>query len=127
MIKLMYAEIRAQLSAEVKAFLLSIMPDEEKQKIKNLYRLKDQQASLLGKLLLHKLLVEMRGSEIDLSELTYSTKGKPLLEGADVSFNISHSGDYVVCAVADQQEIGVDIEKIEEVDVNKFPDRKSVV
>jgi len=120
MIKLMYAENRAQLSAEVRAFLFSIIPDEEKQKIESLYRLKDQQASLLGKLLLYKLLGEMEGGEKNLSGLTYSANGKPLLEGAGVSFNISHSADYVVCAMADQQQIGVDIEKIEEINLDKL-------
>lgn len=38
-------------------------------------------------------------------------KGKPFIVGRkNVFFNISHSGDYVVCAVSDE-EIGADIEK----------------
>lgn len=38
-------------------------------------------------------------------------KGKPFYCGVEnVFFNISHSGDYVVCAVSDR-EIGIDIEK----------------
>lgn len=38
-------------------------------------------------------------------------KGKPFVVGVkNVFFNISHSGDYVVCAVSDR-DIGVDIEK----------------
>ena len=38
-------------------------------------------------------------------------KGKPFIVGVEnVFFNISHSGDYVVCAVSDR-EIGIDIEK----------------
>ena len=38
-------------------------------------------------------------------------KGKPFIEGREnVFFNISHSGDYVVCSVSDR-EIGIDIEK----------------
>lgn len=37
--------------------------------------------------------------------------GKPFLAGyPDVHFNLSHSGEYVCCAVADQ-EVGVDIQK----------------
>src|ERR1700749_3492577 len=116
MINLMYARNRAQLPATLTAFLFSIVPDDEKHKIESLYRLKDRQASLLGKLLLYKLLEKMEGREKDLSRLIYTTNGKPLLERTGVSFNISHSGDYVVCAMTDQQQIGVDIEKIEEVD-----------
>lgn len=37
--------------------------------------------------------------------------GKPFLEGVDnIFYNISHSGDYLVCALSDS-EVGVDIEK----------------
>ena len=41
--------------------------------------------------------------------------GKPYLEGefGQYSFNISHSGAYVIMAIAQEYEVGVDIEKIE--------------
>jgi 4'-phosphopantetheinyl transferase len=116
----MYAENRAPLSAEIMAFLFSIISEEEKQKIEKLYRLKDKQASLLGKLLLYKLFGGNLASRDKLFGLTYSANGKPLMEGKDVSFNISHSGDYVVCAMTGQEQIGVDIEKIEEINLDGF-------
>ncbi|MBR2986805.1 MAG: hypothetical protein IKC63_02170 [Clostridia bacterium] len=37
--------------------------------------------------------------------------GKPYLDGAPFCFNLSHSGDYAVCALS-QTAVGVDIEKI---------------
>lgn len=37
--------------------------------------------------------------------------GKPFAENADVFFSISHSGDFVACAVSDK-EIGIDVERI---------------
>lgn len=46
----------------------------------------------------------------------YSEKGKPYVKGLPVYFNISHSGDYAVCAVSDC-EIGIDIEKIKPVNM----------
>ena len=41
----------------------------------------------------------------------YNKNGKPYTKDLPVFFNISHSGDYAVCAVSDC-EIGIDIEKI---------------
>ncbi len=46
-----------------------------------------------------------------------NTHGKPYAVNAECCFNISHSGDYVLCAVADK-EIGVDIEKTRPVHKN---------
>lgn len=40
--------------------------------------------------------------------------GKPFAEGLDVHFSVSHSGDFVVCAVS-EKEIGIDIEKIRDI------------
>ena len=40
-----------------------------------------------------------------------SENGKPYLEGAPFHFNLSHSKDYVVCALSDC-DVGVDVEKV---------------
>lgn len=45
-------------------------------------------------------------------QIRRAEKGKPYVEGVKgVYFNLSHSGDYVVCAFSDD-EVGVDVEKI---------------
>jgi len=43
-------------------------------------------------------------------ELTYGSSGKPYFKEYPIYFNLSHSGEYVVCAVSDR-EIGVDIQE----------------
>lgn len=43
--------------------------------------------------------------------------GKPYAIGLDVEFNISHSGDMVVCAV-DNNPVGIDIEQIHPIDLS---------
>ena len=55
---------------------------------------------------------------LKLSELTEKReeKGKPYLEGVSVHYNLSHSGDYAVCALSDRR-VGVDVEKITPISV----------
>ena len=43
-------------------------------------------------------------------EFVYGKSGKPYLKEYPFYFNLSHSGDYVVCAIS-EQEIGVDIQE----------------
>jgi 4'-phosphopantetheinyl transferase len=38
--------------------------------------------------------------------------GKPFVSGAEVQFNLSHSGDLAVCAVTQARNVGVDVELI---------------
>jgi 4'-phosphopantetheinyl transferase len=52
--------------------------------------------------------------------------GKPALahEGTDVAFNISHSGDYIVCGVSQGRAIGADVERIRlELDIQSLARR----
>ena len=43
----------------------------------------------------------------------YGAHGKPYLPGSDVRFNLSHSGEWAVLAVARGREVGIDIERID--------------
>jgi len=45
-------------------------------------------------------------------EFTFGNRGKPALQGTPLRFNLSHSGAMAACAVARNQEIGIDIELI---------------
>jgi 4'-phosphopantetheinyl transferase len=39
-------------------------------------------------------------------------KGKPFIEGTDLQFNLSHSGDFALIGVAMRRQVGVDIERL---------------
>ncbi len=65
-------------------------------------------AHLAGRKLALKIAEEKLGYA---PEIHIGENGKPYIDG--LHFNISHSGEYVVCAFADS-EVGVDIEKIRE-------------
>jgi 4'-phosphopantetheinyl transferase len=47
----------------------------------------------------------------------YTSHGKPFLPGSSLQFNASHSGDYGIIAVAQQRQIGIDIECIRKISV----------
>ena len=88
-------------------------------KIKRYRRWQDAQLSLLGRILLVKGLEQMNCS-FDESNLRYTSFNKPYLESNDINFNISHSGELVVCALTKIVDIGIDIEKIESIKISDF-------
>lgn len=78
--------------------------------------LKDKCLSLGAELLLRKAL---RNAGVSLGELSFSTGeyGKPCLTGREeIAFNLSHSGQWVLCALSGT-DTGCDIEKIQKPDL----------
>lgn len=69
----------------------------------------------IGKRLLYSVLTRFFNWDSEAVQLYTNEHGKPYLKKTDspLFFNISHSGDFVVCAFSDT-EIGVDIERINE-------------
>ncbi len=65
--------------------------------------------SLLGRVLLSYSLLK-NGKEKKLA-FTYGDNGKPYLKDGRAFFNISHSGDYVVCSIS-ESEIGCDVQTV---------------
>lgn len=82
-------------------------------------RWQDAQSSLLGRMLLDNGLSKLN-KELDIKNLHYTSYNKPYFEGEKVKFNISHSGDIVVCAISEIDEIGIDIEIIQDIEIENF-------
>jgi 4'-phosphopantetheinyl transferase len=99
---------------------LRLLPIELQKKNSRFLRWQDKHSHLLGKLLLNKGLKNY-GYENLLAELKYSHYGRPYLNEF-IDFNISHSGNYVICAIANDSQLGIDIEKIEEINFSEFVD-----
>lgn len=97
---------------------LNNIPIHMKNKIESFRRLEDSSACLLGKLLLKQALVDF-SDKYGLSDVKYSSYGRPYISDS-FDFNISHSGDYVVCVFAENAKIGVDVEKIKEINYLEF-------
>lgn len=93
----------------------SLMSLEKKQRVDRFRFVDDKKRTVAGEMLARKAIADwchvLEGEiQFELSEY-----GKPFVIGLDVEFNISHSGDMVVCAV-DSQPVGIDIEQIRPID-----------
>lgn len=92
---------------------LNELPEYRQKKAEKMKQERDKRLSVGAGLLIKHVLEKAGGSE---DEIFYGSKGKPYLKGKKVFFNVSHSGEYAICAVADT-EVGCDIEKIEKADM----------
>lgn len=81
-------------------------------------RWQDSHACLFGKLLLSEGL-DRFGYPNGLYDVRYRESHKPFVNH-ELKFNISHSAQYVVCAFSTLGEIGVDIEKIEPLEIQNL-------
>lgn len=103
-------EYRDPLPETVFHALLTRLPAPLQQKVGKFRLWPDQHAALLGKLLLRRAL-EDAGYPADLDNLQYTESNKPFLPGAP-SFNLSHSGQRVVCLLGETTPVGIDIESL---------------
>ncbi|MBC9929455.1 4'-phosphopantetheinyl transferase family protein [Chitinophaga qingshengii] len=101
--------------------LLDKLPEQGQQKVLRFHRWQDAHASLLGKHLLLRAFADL-GKSLDLAGLRFTPSGRPYWpSGPD--FNISHSGNMVVCAVDTAGRIGIDIEARGAIDIGDFKDQ----
>ena len=92
----------------------SLMTDEKKKRVER-FRFEDgKKRTVIGEMLARKMICEQ--CKVDEEKIIFKTdhKGKPYTKSADICFNVSHSDELVLCAVNDTT-IGVDIEKIREI------------
>jgi 4'-phosphopantetheinyl transferase len=104
---------------------------EEQEKALRFIRDTDSQSSIAARGALRTLLYGYTGIPSNEIQFEYSGNGKPSLAlpvegrgGGNLSFNVSHSGDWVVLAIGRNRHIGVDIEMIKpEMDVASIASR----
>jgi 4'-phosphopantetheinyl transferase len=96
-----------------------ILPAFMREKNNRYHRWQDRHAHLFGALLLVQGLKKFDiGYEI-LNDLQYTAHNRPFLHHK-IDFNISHSGNYVLCALDENLPVGVDIEEVRAIDFNDF-------
>lgn len=96
--------------------LIKKVPEEKQARINKFMVKKDKIRALISEILLRTVLDKQFGINNEDIVILKNKYGKPYLKGnEDINFNISHSGDFVVCAV-DDKPIGIDIEQIIDID-----------
>lgn len=98
---------------------LDLLPANLRDKHFRFRRSQDRVANLLSKVLLLRGLHEFGENYRSLSQLHYTEYSRPYIPGP-VDFNISHSGEFILCAIAENVRVGIDIEQIKEVDFSDF-------
>ena len=103
-------DIRQMADAEYEKWF-SLM-SAQKQKRVNAFRFyEDRKRTVAGEMLVRNAVASKFDIQPESISIYTAENGKPYIKNLPVFFNISHSEDFVVCAVSDE-EIGIDIEKI---------------
>jgi 4'-phosphopantetheinyl transferase len=108
---------KAQYSPEFQETLLQYLPEAGKLRVRDRQNLTSKLQTVTGELLARYSVGHYLGKPDQEINLVFGEKGKPHIGNlTDVHYNISHSGYYVVCAVA-PTEIGIDVERIRKVNL----------
>lgn len=92
--------------------LLRYIPEEGRLRVKDRLNNNSKLQTIAGELLARYSAGQYTGNPEQEINLGVGEKGKPFIRNLqNVHFNISHSGHYVVCAVA-STEIGIDVERV---------------
>jgi len=97
--------------------LQAFLSENEREKASRFKRRADRISSVTARGALRVLLSAYTGIPPAGISFEYSENGKPHVQDSDVSFNVSHSADWIVLAFGRNRNIGVDVEKIKQ-DIN---------
>jgi len=117
-----YAEISGPIDREKLLEGLSQLPERLRERILSYKDGHERQLRLQGQMLIMDILKEF-GLECkySLEDLKYTAYNRPYIDSA-VDFNISHSGNLVVCAGIMNGKVGVDIEQLRDMDIEQLKD-----
>jgi 4'-phosphopantetheinyl transferase len=115
-----HTEITKPWSSEELDKKLALLPASIKEAILRKRQHHDIQLSVSGKLLLLHLLHRFN-LLLSLTNMEYDDYHRPFFY-ADFDFNISHSGNMVICCGTTNGKVGADIEQIHPVDFGDFTD-----
>jgi 4'-phosphopantetheinyl transferase len=97
--------------------LQKFIPEEGRLRVKDRLSNTSKLQTVAGELLARYSIADYIGKPDQEIRLIFNENGKPHIDNLiNVHFNISHSGQYIVCAVG-QAELGIDVERIRQVNL----------
>jgi 4'-phosphopantetheinyl transferase len=99
------------LSASVVTGLRDLLAADERERADRFRFERDRSRYIAGRGQLRLLLGRYLGTRAEAIRFRYGHHGKPELAGAELAFNVTHSGPYLLIAVSREAELGIDVER----------------
>lgn len=93
-----------------------VMSREKQERVDRFRYVDDRKRTVAGEMLARLSIADWCGISAESIQFGMNSLGKPFAKDLPVEFNISHSGNIVVCAVSSIP-IGIDIEQIRPIDI----------
>jgi len=118
MTKVYYFKINEDFKKSYK-FYLNEIPFKLRKEVLKFRNISDQHRCLVGKLLVRFAMFREGYCHNVLLNYKRDFHNRPYLN-KKIDFNISHSGEYIVCGISNNGLIGVDIERMESIEIESF-------
>ena len=116
--------LRLAATPERQAQLASVLSADERERARRFRRDEDRRRFVVCRATLRALVGSCLASPPAELRFRYGEHGKPALDGdAGLEFNVSHSGDVALVAIALDRRIGVDVERHRSVDIDDLAAR----
>jgi medium-chain acyl-[acyl-carrier-protein] hydrolase len=99
-------------SEEQAARLLKLLDAQEQERAQRFRFPADHNRFVVGRALMRTLLGQYVGEDPTRLQFSYASVGKPFLRDHGLQFNLAHSGNLALLAVAGRRAVGVDVEQV---------------
>jgi 4'-phosphopantetheinyl transferase len=104
--------VSSNLPFKLRDQLAATLSEDEKERAARFHFMADRDRFIAAHGCLRDVLSRYLHCEPDQFSFSTNSHGKPALNGHIVEFNLSHSGDFTLIAVANECRVGVDVERI---------------
>jgi 4'-phosphopantetheinyl transferase len=110
-VQLVFSSLQAD--ASLLHVLSGTLSSDERGQANRFVSIEHRDAYVVARGLLRLILSSALGCKPELVPIVYGQHGKPAIDGrADLTFNLSHSGNIVVYALSRRRQLGVDVEYV---------------